>query len=233
MTTIMRDINVFVDRQMVYRYLGLRKNTEPNQQLSAAIDKQMEKVYELVEPLAGYSILPITGIEDSNIFIGSSTLKSSVLAKVLSNCHHIAIFLITIGDKLERKTTQLSNEGFMLEAYVLDAIGSVALVKATNLLTDKIRTIAAGDNKITSVFCPGQTDWDITQQETIFNIIDAHSIGVKLTDKFLMIPLKSLSGVSGIGKLENGQDKIKPCRFCDRENCPGRKEPFMPQAKCS
>ena len=232
MTTVIRDIKVFIDRQKVYRHLGLQEDTEPNQRLSAAIDRQMERAYELIEPLACYSILPITGIKDSNIFIGSYTLKSSILTKILSNCQHIAIFVKTIGDKLERKTAQLSNKGSTLEAYVLDAIGSAALAEVTDPLIDKIRAIAVADgNKITSSFSPGQIDWNNIQQKTIFNLIDAQSIGIRLTDTFMMIPAKSVSGIFGIGKLKIGQDRITPCRFCNKQNCPDRREPFMPQMK--
>lgn len=232
MTTIIRDIKVLIARQRIYHRLGLEKNKGLTQRLSAAIDEQMEKVPELIEPLAGYSIQPITSIKDSNISVGISTLKSGILAKVLSNCRYIAIYLITIGSKLERKVTQLSNEGLTLEAYVLDTIGSAALDGIMDSLTDKIRTIAAADgNKITYSFNPGQIDWDITQQKIIFNLIDAQSLGVKLNKASMMIPLQSISGVFGIGRLKKNQDRITPCRFCDKANCPSRREAFMKQVK--
>ncbi len=38
----------------------------------------------------------------------------------------------------------------------------------------------------TKHFTPGTTEWDIDQQQNIFNMIPTHKIGVKLNESFMM-----------------------------------------------
>ncbi|MBE0616995.1 MAG: hypothetical protein IH608_03570 [Proteobacteria bacterium] len=48
-------------------------------------------------------------------------------------------------------------------------------------------------------------------------------MGVRLTDSFLMIPRKSLSGL-----IFPSERPFVSCRLCDRRDCPGRQVPYDP-----
>ncbi len=67
--------------------------------------------------------------------------------------------------------------------------------------------------------------WPITQQKELFSIFGnvEDLIGVKLTDKYLMIPIKSVSGIFFPTKC-----KFESCQLCPRERCVGRKAPYDP-----
>jgi hypothetical protein len=43
-----------------------------------------------------------------------------------------------------------------------------------------------------------------------------------LTDSYLMLPRKSVSGIIGIG-CGAGVKDYNPCRTCDKRGCPGRR----------
>jgi hypothetical protein len=73
---------------------------------------------------------------------------------------------------------------------------------------------------------PGSlADWPITQQEELFSIFGnvEDLIGVKLTESFLMVPLKSVSGIYFPTEIE-----FVSCQLCPREVCSGRRAPYDP-----
>jgi cobalamin-dependent methionine synthase I len=136
------------------------------------------------------------------------------------------IFVVTIGEALENEVSQLTKEGSILKASVLDTVGSVEVEKVADWLESMIRDVAAANGaKVSWRYSPGYCDWDITQQKELFRGLDGKSVGVSLTDTCLMVPRKSISGVIGMGESCN---TFSACRFCNRKNCPERREEFAP-----
>ena len=73
---------------------------------------------------------------------------------------------------------------------------------------------------------PGSGDvdiWPIEQQRELFSLFgDVKAlIGVTLTDSFLMIPNKTVSGVFYPTEVD-----FVTCQLCHRERCPNRRAPF-------
>ena len=73
---------------------------------------------------------------------------------------------------------------------------------------------------------PGSLDgWPIEQQVELFNLLENKNkdLGVELTESFLMVPQKSVSGI--LFKSKSGYTN---CKLCEMVNCPSRKSPFEP-----
>ena len=73
---------------------------------------------------------------------------------------------------------------------------------------------------------PGSGDvdvWPIEQQSELFFLLgDVYSaIGVELTESYLMLPTKSVSGI----RFPTQKD-FQSCMLCHRENCPERSAQF-------
>jgi hypothetical protein len=73
---------------------------------------------------------------------------------------------------------------------------------------------------------PGSGDanvWPIEQQKELFSLFGdvENLIGVRLTDSFLMVPNKSVSGICFPTEIN-----FQSCQLCHRMNCNGRKAPF-------
>ena len=68
--------------------------------------------------------------------------------------------------------------------------------------------------------------WPITQQKELFSIFGnvEDLIGVKLTDKYLMIPIKSVSGI-----FFQTETTFVTCQLCPREACIRRRAPYDPE----
>jgi len=71
---------------------------------------------------------------------------------------------------------------------------------------------------------PGSlADWPITQQTQLFTLLGdvEGAIGVQLTDSFLMVPMKSVSGMHFPTEIS-----FHSCSLCPRKECPGRSAPY-------
>jgi hypothetical protein len=131
---------------------------------------------------------------------------------------------VSIGGHLEEMACRLSEDGLVLQASVLDAIGSDAVEKVADSVQDTIAEIAGDHGMVISRrFSPGYCDWDVSQQWGVFRIVDGDSAGVRLTEMGLMMPRKSISGLVGVGASGGGVQDYNPCKTCDRNNCIGRR----------
>jgi hypothetical protein len=57
----------------------------------------------------------------------------------------------------------------------------------------------------------------VKDQFKLFSLLPENFCGIRLTDSALMIPIKSVSGIIGIG--ENVERKNYPCEICNMKDC--------------
>jgi len=125
---------------------------------------------------------------------------------------------------LEETAYQLAKDGLILQATVLDAIGSDAVEKLADFVQDRIREVAATKGLVTSQrFSPGYCDWNIGQQRMLFWALNGNTLGIHLTGECLMIPQKSISGIIGIGFSNGDVESYNPCKTCEKHDCPNRR----------
>jgi hypothetical protein len=217
-----REIKIEIDKDEVCRYLGYEGKQNLPSSRSSLIDNQIEVAYKLIEPSSSFIIKKTEKIQPPHTFLeGYLIFTSKTISQLVSKCYEVIIFLITIGNRLEEEVSQLMEGGEVLKATILDAVGSEAAEKTADSLEEHIRNIALAHNaEISLRFSPGYCDWDISEQEKIFNALDSDSLGVDLTEGYLMVPQKSISGIIGIG---DNVANFNPCRLCKRENCPFRR----------
>ena len=73
---------------------------------------------------------------------------------------------------------------------------------------------------------PGSlADWPLEEQRHLFRLLGEprKAIGVELTESFLMVPIKSVSGL----RFPSGAH-YENCQLCPRDPCPGRRAPYDP-----
>lgn len=221
MVTISKPIDI--DSQQVLRIIGYREDYEPPARIACLVDEYVENVHQLIEPLYSYVIRDIELVYGSGAVIeGWITFGSEVVAGLLEQCKQAAIFVVTIGDYLEEMVTWLAEDGMVLQATVLDAIGSSAVEQVADFVQDRIKAIADAQGLYASRrFSPGYCDWNVDQQRMVFQAMNGDTAGVSLTEGCLMLPQKSISGIIGIGS--HDVENYNPCKTCDKSDCPGRR----------
>lgn len=218
-------VNVDIDRRSVCRYLGYKADVEPSARIASLLDQYMERARHLTEPSYSYIISDIKSVEGSRTLVkGRVVFRSEVIARLLERCEKVAVFILTIGDRLEETIGRLADDGQIVEAYVLDAIGSSVAESLADVVQSKIGDLARAQGLcISRRFSPGYCDWDINQQRVLFRAIDGDSSGVCLSEMHIMVPQKSISGIIGIGLRDQGVESYNPCETCNKRNCPGRR----------
>ena len=218
-------VNVDIDRRSVCRYLGYKADVEPSARIASLLDQYMERARHLTEPSYSYIISDIKSVEGSRTLVkGRVVFRSEVIARLLERGEKVAVFILTIGDRLEETIGRLADDGQIVEAYVLDAIGSSVAESLADVVQSKIGDLARAQGLcISRRFSPGYCDWDINQQRVLFRAIDGDSSGVCLSEMHIMVPQKSISGIIGIGLRDQGVESYNPCETCNKRNCPGRR----------
>ena len=218
-------IDIEINRKRVCHYVGYSADYKMSARISSLIDEYIENANHLIEPSYSYVIGDIELVHDSTVVIeGSIIFESQVIARLLEQCHKVAVFLVTIGKHLEETSCRLADDGLILQASVLDAIGSDATEKVADFVQDSIREMAGAQGFVTSRrFSPGYCDWDIGQQRAVFQAVDGDVVGIRLTKRCLMIPRKSISGIIGIGPSNSNVENYNPCKTCNKYDCVGRR----------
>lgn len=196
-----KDIPVKIPREDVLRLLKHTKTaTVIDEKTSNLINKLIELGKGLCEPKAIYADYSVKTVGEHSVVLEESGFdilgKSS--AHHLWNAKKVTLFVVTIGQKIERQIDEFTKNANISNAAILDAVGSAAIESCVNFLNDIIDTKAkeAGYKTIRR-FSPGYGDWELKEQKGLLNQLNASRIGVTLTNGFLMQPEKSVSGVIG------------------------------------
>jgi cobalamin-dependent methionine synthase I len=216
---------ISVETKQILNQIGYEDDYEPSARIKHLVDDYIENYHNLVESTYSYTFRDIESVEGDRVYLSDSIiLESKVISSLCKKCDRLAIFIMTIGSYLEEMVDYLSENGLVLQATVLDAIGSGAAEQMAGLIEDRIRNVAVmHDQRISRRFSPGYCDWNVNQQEMIFKILNDDTAGVSLTDECLMIPRKSVSGIIGIGDTDSDVESYNPCVTCVKDTCPGRR----------
>ncbi len=139
----------------------------------------------------------------------------------LKGAGEIAVFVCTAGPGISDWSKKLMTEGDLTTGYMVDIVGSevveTAMDRAQTMFAQQMNALGL---KITNRYSPGYCGWDVSEQHKLFSLLPDHFCGVRLSDAALMSPIKSVSGVIGIG--ENIQYHSYTCKMCNSQNCPYR-----------
>jgi len=226
MLGIKERIGIRIDKEDVYRYLGYPAGQKMPTRMSPLLNEYLENVNNLVDASYSYVIKDVEFVHGSFVIVENSVIfESKIIAKMLEQCEMVAVFALTIGDRLEKMVYKLADDGLVLQATVLDAIGSVAVESVADSMQNMLIAVTSAQGLCTSRrFSPGYCDWEIDQQKMVFQAMNGDSADVLLTNEYLMVPQKSLSGIIGIGTCEHNIQNYNPCNTCKEQNCPGRRE---------
>lgn len=134
-----------------------------------------------------------------------------------------ACFIATAGTEYGSFLQQLTTQGDMVRTFIADALGSVIAEKAADQMEVHLQqSIDKLHWQRTNRFSPGYCGWHVSQQQLLFPLFDGQTCGVTLTDSSLMLPIKSVSGIIGLGK--DVRRLEYPCGLCDNKHCYKRRK---------
>lgn len=210
---------IALDREAVCRRLGYGES-RPSAAMYSLIEQEIARAREHIAPVFTYDMYAIEGVAGFKVRLGGHLVfASKIISYVLSGCRWAAVYVATAGDGFDEEVTRLSQQGDVVNATILDIVGTEVISQVITQVRSVARGIALRRHcQATIQFPPGYCDWDIRQQEVVFQLVDAASVGVRLTESCMMVPRKSVSGVIGIGQIDI--TKPPPClAACTQRPC--------------
>ena len=141
-----------------------------------------------------------------------------IIQRQLRGSEAYALFVCTSGTEFEQYQQRLMREGDMVHVFIADALGSVIAEKTADLMEQHLQqSIDKLHWHHTNRFSPGYCGWHVREQQQLFPLFGGHTCGITLTDSSLMVPIKSVSGIIGVGEKVRRLDYT--CGLCDFEKC--------------
>lgn len=210
-----------IDKFEIYHSLGCKDST-PEIQFIEIIDNTLELLSSICKPRIAYNIYKGNFSDKGYIEINNTQLKvGRNIVKYFGKATYFAVFVVTAGPEYDDYMKKLRKVNDILTEFIADAIGSEIAQSSIRYLSYKIKDIAqySGLN-ISNSFSPGYCSWELSEQHKLFSLLPAEPCGIKLNNSSLMYPIKSVSGIIGIGS-----DLAKmphKCKVCGMKNCSKR-----------
>jgi len=118
-----------------------------------------------------------------------------------------------LGEGLEKKISEHSNNGEMIRAIILDKIGIVALDNINLHIRKKLENEIA-PLKISGQLFPGENDFHIKNQGLIFDMLKDEINTITINKSCQLQPIKTVAVIFSIGESEN---RVKMCENCPRK----------------
>lgn len=186
------------------------------------------ELFELLEaaklqlrPKAIYTTAYVSDRQTDRVIIDNVSFVSRVLRLNLDKVERVFPFVVTCGREIDMLAI---DEDDLIKQFWLDTIKAMALEAAFKFLKRQVKQ-NFGLRKI-AIVSPGSgpsNAWPIEQQQQLFSLLGntEEAIGVRLTEGYLMIPSKSISGI-----LYPTEIDFETCQICTRENCQGRRAAY-------
>ena len=199
----------------IYSEMGY-KNVSPEPYLTDTLQALWPLLNSRVTAECTFLIDEAAFLDNGVVFRNIELNTGPTITSLLTNSVRFAIFAATAGRNFEEMINSIKKEDDMLKIYLMDMIGTCIAEKAGERMEEFLEE-EIGDMMHTNRFSPGYCGWLLTEQRKIFGLLGGSPCGISLSEVCLMTPIKSISGIIGIG--ENVSTKQYACQYCELETC--------------
>ena len=209
----------------VFAALGMKTNTEPALKVTELLRRALEIYKTLSEPR---NVLEVISKSDFAALYSGQGLNAAEtpLALIFPRAERMLLFAFTLGAPISREIERLFQSQDFALASMLDTVASLAADNAGREAEAWIARQGEADqsgSRVQKVFLysPGYCGWHISGQKKLFEFLRPERIDIHLNERFLMIPLKSISGVLVVGASEIHQifARYPFCAHCQSPTC--------------
>jgi Vitamin B12 dependent methionine synthase, activation domain len=205
-------------REEIHRCLGYARRSAPSAAIARAIDGVVSEAEPHLQPRGTYSLYPLAARSAHSLTFGGLVLEGEV-GGFLGGADRIAVFFATAGAEISRLAAARCGAGDAFAGWALDAVGSWAAEAAADALLARLGTHLRPGEALTPRYSPGYCGLALTEQRKLFRLARADTVGVSLLPALLMEPLKSVSGIVGLGPQTAVGTTLTPCDRCPLIGC--------------
>lgn len=216
----LEDKPVPISKPRIARVLGYRDKAPDY--VTDAIDTVCADLRRQSPPRGGFRLVDASCATDGFGCEGLSFATGPEIAGQLHGSERFALFTGTVGEGYEQLHRRYTDEDDPLLVYTLDAVGSELAERVADRIEKEIGALAkARGMTISNRYSPGYCGWKVAEQHKLFALLPKDFCGITLSPSAMMRPIKSVSGVIGLG-LNIRHDAYR-CDLCKlRETCRGR-----------
>lgn len=225
---VLSDIALDIDPADVLRFQGYRAEAAPpGPDVVVLFEEAMALGRRLMAPRAVVRWLPVTGASHDRLDVAGEALHLPGIAARWGAIEFAVVALCTVGEAVEQHVAQLWEARELPLAAMLDSVGSGATESLAEYVNDVLcqEGLARG-LRVTNRISPGYRPWDVAEQQTLFRLCPAASIGISLNDACFMTPGKSISFLVGAGSHARVDDYFSQCARCWMTACAFRRVPL-------
>jgi hypothetical protein len=218
-STVIERSQILVNPDDILRLLGEQEGSA-EAHATALVDQYIEECTRLMTPVGGYVLAEAVDPESSDEIAieGLRFQTGKIIHKMMKHSETYAFFLVTAGPEPERLARDLLEKGEFLEGYISDLVASALADAVADCVHEEISKLADSRGlKVSNRYSPGYCSWDVAEQQKLFSLFPDNSCGISLTDSSLMIPVKSVSGLIGLGRHIKFNEYT--CEICPMKNC--------------
>jgi hypothetical protein len=207
-------------QEVIEMVMGYKTGEAP-EPVSVTLREVMDDVSRFEDARAEYRILCNVKYDTEERSLTVEGVKfnlKSIIFSQIRKSTEVALFICTAGRTIGEKSRYYMKGDDLLRGYLYDVVGSeIAEAAADRLQKELERSQSQSGKHITNRFSPGYCGWNVSEQHKLFSFFPDNYCAITLTDSALMNPVKSVSGIIGIGS----DVRLKPyqCKVCDDENC--------------
>ncbi|MEI7422157.1 MAG: vitamin B12 dependent-methionine synthase activation domain-containing protein [Prolixibacteraceae bacterium] len=209
-----------IDLENLNRVLGFPDAPLPDP-FDAYLAEALDFASRLTEIKASWILAENIRIDPAggSVSVGDKTfLVGKTVCKELRGSEKLIFFVCTAGPSLGEKSHELLMGEDPAIGYIFDQVGTFVVEAAGDKMQSLIRQEIMSDAaQITNRYSPGYCHWSVADQHLLFSMFPGDPCGVTLTESALMYPVKSISGLMGVGKKVNFREY--PCALCLSLNC--------------
>lgn len=198
------------------------KNPIDNNFLLREIKKMTEEAVELCAPSYSFTIWEGEAANEQ-VHINTVVLNvGRIIGSSLYKADMFALFTATAGHRFQKWMDNYSYNNDILKQYIANCIGTIVVEKTTDQMQEAISSWSARHKLChTNRYSPGYCGWNLKEQKKIFSLMNDYVCNISLTKCNMMYPVKSVSGIIGIGKNVNYTNYS--CQKCRHMKCSRRK----------
>ena len=186
----------------IYTRLGFKKGvTELNPAQEDKLVATIEEAANVIHLKGAACMLDLVRVDLSGVELEDRTVfTSSALAGMLSGCAQVMLMGATAGREVMEEISSATRSENLTRAVILDAVASEMTDSGLDWIMDFMnQDLMRKARRLTKArFSAGYGDFSLENQKAIHALLHLDKIGVSITDRFILMPEKSVTAVAGI-----------------------------------
>lgn len=211
---LFRSLNL--DENVVCSAMGYL-DVSPSKELLFRVDELLREAESLSNPSCYWVIQDHVAVGADGVMVESTPFQTGrTIAKLLKGSSRIALFVATAGREFQEWTDRIKETEECLDIFIVDTIGS-CIAEAAGDAMERYLEKEIGTLSHSNRFSPGYCGWSLREQQSLFAMLPDCVCGISLSEDCLMYPIKSISGMIGIGR--EVESKVYSCDICRKAGC--------------